>query len=165
MVEAGVLREQDRVELIDGVLVDVNPPGTDHSGAVAWLNQRLVPSVGSHEVRVQDLLLVDGGFVLPDLMVIDPLPRTRHPETAVLIVEVAVTTHRHDHWKAAKYALAAVDEYWLVDLPGRQVLVHRNPGEGVYREVTSLGESEHLEAHFGGPRLDVAELLGPAEEE
>jgi Uma2 family endonuclease len=54
MVDAGVLQEDDRVELIDGVLVDMSPPGADHSAAVAWLNRQFAGAVGEREVRVQD---------------------------------------------------------------------------------------------------------------
>jgi hypothetical protein len=106
MVDAGVLQEDDRVELIDGVLVDMTPPSAGHSGAVAWLTRHFVGSVGGREARVQDLLLVEGGFLVPDLMVIDPPPRDRHPSTAALVVEVAATTHSQDAWKAERYARA-----------------------------------------------------------
>lgn len=70
MAEAGILREEDRVELIDGVLVDVNRPGAPHSSAVAWLIRHFAGAVGELEVRIQDPLLVEGGFLLPDLLVV-----------------------------------------------------------------------------------------------
>ena len=67
MVEAGVLREEDRVDLIDGVLVDMAPPSPSHSAIVGWLTRHFAPAVGELEVRVQDLLLVEGGFLMLDL--------------------------------------------------------------------------------------------------
>jgi len=161
MVEAGVLREEDRVELIDGVLVDVNPPGAPHSTAVAWLTRHFVGAVGEREVRVQDLLLVDGGFLLPDLMVIDRPPRDRHPSTAALVVEVAATTERHDAWKAPRYAAAQVAEYWIIDLVARAVTVHRDPRASGYHHVTRHGEGERIPTPVGAPEVEVAALLGP----
>jgi Uma2 family endonuclease len=160
MVEAGVLREEDRVELVDGVLVDMTPPSAEHSAAVAWLTQRLVGSVGEREVRVQDLLLVEGGFFMPDLIVVDPLPRDRHPSTAALVVEVAVTTQRHDTWKANRYAGAGVDEYWIVDLVGRVLTVHRGPRDASYRNITLHRSGDRIRALVSGAEIDVAELLG-----
>lgn len=163
MVEAGVLHEVDRVELIDGVLVDVSPPGSAHSAAVAWLTRHLVLATGEREVRVQDLLLIKGGFVMPDLIVIDPLPRDRHPDTAALVVEVAVSSHRHDGWKAERFAGARVDEYWIVDLPGRAVTVHRDPGPDSYRDVRRLGDGDRIRPLIGGRDVEITALLGPAE--
>ena len=116
---------------------------------------------GEREVRIQDVLLIEGGFVLPDLMVIDPLPRDRHPSTAALVVEVAVTTHRHDAWKAQRYARAGVGEYWIVDLPGRAVTVHRDPGRDGYRQTARHGEDDRIATPVAASEVDVAALLGP----
>ena len=162
MVEAGVLREEDRVELIDGVLIDVNRPGASHSSAVAWLTRHFAGAVGEREVRVQDVLLVEGGFFLPDLMVIDPPPRDRHPSTAALVVEVAATTQRHDAWKVPRYAAAAVGEYWIVDLVARAVAVNRDPRASGYQDVTRHGEGERIPTPVGAPEVEIAALLGPS---
>lgn len=161
MVDAGVLREDERVELIDGVLVDVSPPAARHSSAVAWLTRHLAALSGEQELRVQDLLLIEGGFVMPDLMVTQRLPRDRHPSSAALVIEVAVTTHRHDAWKAERYARAQVDEYWIVDLPGRALTVHRRPGADGYSEITRHGDGELVSTDVGVPGVEVSELLGP----
>lgn len=164
MVEAGLLSEDDRVELIDGVLVDVSPPSPQHSSTVAWLSEHFAPAVGpGRQVRVQDLLLIEGGFVLPDLMVADRLPHDRHPSTAALVVEVAITTHRHDTWKAERYAGARIPEYWIVDLPGRELIVHRRPGSAGYRELTRHTDGDVVPTGVGAPDVDVSALLGPVD--
>jgi Uma2 family endonuclease len=160
MVEAGVLRDEDRVELIDGVLVDVPQVSPEHSGAVAWLTRHFVGATGEREVRIQDLLLVKGGFVMPDLMVVDPLPRDRHPATALLVVEVSVSTLRHDRWKAGRYAGAAVGEYWIVDPTARTLTVHRVPGPGGYGQIDIHRDGGRVETSVGAPPVDVSELLG-----
>jgi Uma2 family endonuclease len=161
MVDAGILREGDRVELIDGVLIDMSPPSAEHSATVAWLNRHFVGAVGEREVRVQDLLLVEGGFVLPDLMVIDPLPRDRHPSTAALVVEVAVSTHRHDARKAQRYARAGVGEYWIVDLPGRALTVHRGPSTDGYGQTARHSDGDRIGTPVGAPEVEISALLGP----
>ena len=64
MVEAGILDEDDRVELVDGVLVDMSPISPQHSGAVAWLNQHFAgANAGALAVRVQDQLVLREGPV------------------------------------------------------------------------------------------------------
>jgi Uma2 family endonuclease len=162
MVEAGVLRDEDRVELVDGVLVDMIPPGPDHSAMVAWLTGHFARASDEWEVRVQDLLVVEGGFLMPDLMVVDPVPRGRHPSTALLVVEVAATTQRHDRWKAERYAAAAVDEYWIVDIPARALTVHREPARSTYEEIHTYRDGDQVEVQVGAQPVDLGELLGPA---
>lgn len=161
MVEAGILAEEARVELIDGVLYDVTHPAPEHAGLVEWLNAQLVRGLPDRGVRVQDVLLVDGGFVSPDLIVTGRPSRHELPDTALLAIEVAVTTHRHDTAKAARYARAGVREYWLVDLPGRCVRVHRAPVDDGYDELTVVRDGDALTPLEGAPALDVTELLGP----
>jgi Uma2 family endonuclease len=163
MVEAGVLRENERVELIDGVLVDMIRPSPEHSAAVAWLTGHFVRASADWEVRVQDLLIVPGGFLMPDLMVIDSQPRGQHPSTAHLVIEVSVSTHARDHWKAEKYAGAGVREYWLIDVPGRTLTVHRRPAETSYEEIITYREGTPVESLIGAPPVDLREPLGPAE--
>jgi Uma2 family endonuclease len=60
MVEAGILHEDDRVELIDGVLVDMSPISPLHSDLVAWLMEHFVRAIPGTRVRIQDLLRVEG---------------------------------------------------------------------------------------------------------
>ena len=74
MAEADIFGEFDRVELVDGVLVDMNLPGPEHGWVVAWLNGHFGGQVGDLSVRVQDVLRVEGGFRVPDLMVVEPVP-------------------------------------------------------------------------------------------
>ena len=161
MFDAGVLGEEDRVELIDGVLVDVNRPSPEHSTIVSWLTRHFVVGCPDWEVRIQDLLLVEGGFVLPDLMVVEQLGRDRHPTTAALVVEVSITTLRHDTAKARRYARAGVGEYWLVDVGRRAVVVHEHPGPDGYERVTVHHDEAVLPAPAGAPPVALAELLGP----
>jgi len=162
MVAAGVLDEDDRIELVQGVLVDMVPIGPEHDGAVEWLTEHFTRvSDRSWRVRVQSTLLVSGGYVLPDLVVVDPLPRSRQPATALLVVEVAQTSQARDREKARDYAVADVPEYWIVDLAARNVMVHRRPLAGVYDEVVSYADGESVQSLLAEvPAVAVSELLG-----
>jgi Uma2 family endonuclease len=76
------------------------------------------------------------------------------------VVEVAVTTHSHDAWKAQRYARAGVGEYWIVDLPGRGVTVHRGSSRDGYEETARHGEDDRIPTDVGAPAVDVRALLG-----
>lgn len=162
MVESGVLDEHDRVELVEGVLVDMVPIGPERDGAVAWLTRHLARVDSSTwELRVQSTLLVEGGYVLPDLTLVEPLPRSRQPASALLVVEVAQTSQARDHEKARDYAAADVPEYWIVDLAARTVAVHRKPIAGIYDEVVTYVDGETVQSLVVDvPAVVVSELLG-----
>lgn len=88
-------------------------------------------------------------------------PPGRHPETAHLVVEVSVSTIRHDTSKAAFYTAAHVAEYWIVDVGARVVRVHRDPRPDGFGSLTALGESDMLQSLLPAPALAVADLIGP----
>lgn len=162
MVEAGILEESSRVELIDGVLLDMNPTGPAHDGLTARLNKlfaRALPE--EYEVRPQlQFNLGDGGFVVPDLMVVGAeLGVIEQPTTAFLIIELAHSSQRHDRFKAGLYAAAGVEEYWIADNVMRAVLVHRDPRPDGYATVTEHREGT-LTPLLGVPDVPVADLLG-----
>ena len=163
MYEAGILADEARVEVLEGLLIDLTPPGPTHDGTVEWLTERFVDSRRpEHRVRVQSMLrLASGDFVLPDLMVVDEaFGRDRHPTTAPLVIEVAQTSQAHDRKKAAHYAAAVVEEYWIVDIVARVVTVHRDPSGGGYTTVTEHRDGS-IRPLIGTPEVQVDELLGP----
>ncbi len=160
MVAAGILDDDTRTELVDGVLVDMNPPGPRHAAIVAWLNRQLVIAAGERfDVRVQDgLLTSDGGYLSPDLMVTEPLGRDRLPDSALLVIEVARSSRLRDLQKAVVYAEAGVPEYWIVDVDRDEVLVHRQPSGDAYASIERVTGGE-LAPLIDLPPLDVAALL------
>jgi Uma2 family endonuclease len=162
MVAAGVLDEDDRIELVQGVLVDMVPIGAEHDGAVAWLNRHFTRiDSPAWEVRVQSTLLVEGGYLLPDLIVVERLARSRQPTTALLAVEVAQTSQARDREKERDYAAADVPEYWIVDLRARKVTVHRRPLAGAYDEVATYVDGDSVSPLVDDvPAVAISELLG-----
>jgi len=162
MVEAGVLAENDRVELVEGVLVDMVPIGAEHEDALEWLTDHFASVPGkTWRVRVQSMLLVAGGYVLPDRMLVSPTPRGTLPTTAQLVVEIAQTSHARDREKARDYATAGVPEYWIIDLPARTVDVHRRPLTGAYEERATVTDGASIKPLLADtPAVDVSALLG-----
>jgi Uma2 family endonuclease len=162
MVETGVLDEDDRVELVQGVLVEMVPIGAEHDGAVEWLNGHFARvATTAWRVRVQSVLLVAGGYLLPDVTLVAPLPRSAQPTTAHLVVEVAQTSQARDADKARDYAAADVPEYWIVDLLARSVIVHRGPLAGSYQEITTYADGASIKPLLAdAPEVDVTALLG-----
>lgn len=160
MVEAGILQETDRVELEGGVLVEMEPSGGPHSSRVTWLTMHFARTVADgYVVRVQDTFLIpDGGFYEPDLAVCRPSGEDL-PGTAELVVEVAVSSRPRDREKAAVYASANVVEYWIVDVPNGEVVVHRDPAPQGYRSVLAHGATDRIAPLVPAGDVDVGALL------
>lgn len=169
LIEAGAFDEDLRVELVEGVLVDMSPKTREHESAIRWLNRWLIEAVDPErfEVGVGSPITTENSEPEPDLMVI-PLsaPRPYHPGTASLVIEVAVSSQRRDlRQKPILYARAGIPEYWVVDLDAGNVVIHRTPsasGDRYESIVTAPGggrvEAQALEL----PTLSVAELLAAA---
>jgi len=161
MVAAGILDERARVELVDGVLVEMSPIGPRHSSVLQWRTTHVVKaSDDTFWVRVQDTLRTpDGGFVQPDLLAFAPIAPDRQPETALLVVEVSDRSLARDHEKAATYAAAGVPEYWIVDVERDDMLVHRIPRAGAYTSVERSTPGDVITPLIAAPPVDVAALL------
>lgn len=80
------------------------------------------------------------------------------PDTAVL-VEVSNTSLRHDHWKAGTYAVAGIPDYWIVDVNRDEVVVHREPRDGVYTSVERFAVDGSIRPLIDVPPVDVGALL------
>src|SRR5262245_50843815 len=137
MVELGMF-EDERVELLRGVLVKMSPQQAPHASTVQKLNRLLMAALGDRfSVRIQSpIALSDDTEPEPDVAVV-PFGdyEVEHPTTALLIIEVSDTTLRKDRGKAAMYASAGIGEYWIVNLGGRAVEVYTAPERGRYAEV------------------------------
>ncbi|MEJ7785091.1 MAG: Uma2 family endonuclease [Solirubrobacteraceae bacterium] len=138
------------------------PIGAEHEDVLEWLNDHFASVPGkTWRVRVQSMLLVAGGYVLPDLMLVSPTSRGALPTTAQLVVEIAQTSHARDREKARDYAAAGVPEYWIVDLPACTVDVHRRPLAGAYDELATFADGASIKPLLANaPAVDVTALLG-----
>lgn len=117
LTESGGFDEDARIELIDGLLLDMSPKTPAHEHAIAWLTEQLVLAVdrGRFSVRVAAPLSLGDSEPEPDLAVVERCaPAPYHPATAALVIEVAAASLSRDLGvKAALYARAGVPEYWV----------------------------------------------------
>jgi Uma2 family endonuclease len=168
MIEAGILGEEEDVQLIDGVLVGMTPQGRLHAFVIQELNRLLVRALADeYNVLTQlPLTLGDESEPEPDLAVVraeDARSRTRHPSTALLVIEVAGDSLRLDREsKAALYARAGVPEYWIVNLAAASVEVYRDPdpATGSFLTISQCRHGETLTAlSVPGIRVDLRALF------
>lgn len=163
MGEIGIF-DGERVELIHGSLVRMAPIGPPHANVVDRLNMLLAARLaGRVRVRVQQpFLAADDSEPEPDVAVVADVSHARsHPDRALLVVEVAQSSLEYDRdTKAPLYASSNVDEYWIVDIEGRAVLVHRQPEGGRWRSQTLVVPGEQITLlAFPDVVVVVAELL------
>ena len=120
-----------RVELLDGLLVDMSPQDPEH----AWIVGRLMRLCATRIelLRVQLPLDVAEGWVPEPDVALAESQRSHHPRTALFVAEVAYSSHRVDARKALVYARAGIPVYWIADLPARLVRVHRRPARTATR--------------------------------
>jgi len=144
MFETGVLTEDDRVELIDGDIVNMQGIGPNHSAAIARLIKLFVLAAGDSAVVSPgaSLRLGDYSMPQPDLMVLKPRDdfySGQRPTAAdiLLLVEVSDSSLAFDlGGKRALYARQRVVEYWVVNIPGKCVHVYRDPWGDRYTQAT-----------------------------
>ena len=150
MAEAGILSAQDRVELIEGEIIDMTPIGPRHADVVDRLAARLIRMLPpQYLVRIQNpLTLGDASEPQPDVaIVVDRSYATAHPGAGDtrLVVEVSDATLDYDRdVKLPLYARAGIPEVWIVNLQASQLEIFRVPGEGRYREVLHPGPDERV---------------------
>jgi Uma2 family endonuclease len=168
MITAGILGEDEHVQLIAGTLVSMTPQGSLHARVIQRLNRLLVRAVGDDlVVRPQlPLTLLDDSEPEPDLAIVwarDAESGERHPRTARLVVEVAGESLPLDRQaKAVLYARAGIPEYWIVNLAESSVEVRREPdsANSSYRTRTVARGGETLvAASVPGLSINVADLF------
>lgn len=153
MRDAGILT--CRYELIDGEILIRSGQKPAAAVTVGLLMGRLMTLFGASHIRINGPLdlgppLSDYNEPEPAATVTDPPVDayvTRHPtpEEVLLVAEISDSTLRFDRSKKASlYALAGIQEYWVLDLNGRQLFVHRQPSPPGYLEITAYGADESV---------------------
>ena len=143
MAEIGVLGKEDRVELVDGVVVEMAPTGRPHgrrTHRLARLFGRLVPE--EVEVSIQSTIrLSDRTAPEPDIALLTPeasLDEDNIPasQDILLIVEIADSSLRTDRTeKALRYAQSGIPELWIFVLDTDEIEVSRQPTPEGYADV------------------------------
>ena len=168
MGEVGILRRDDRVELIKGEIVEMSPTGRRHKAFVTNLAQVLIVRLsGRAIVSVQTGIVLDNDTEPePDIAVLRQraVPykeREADAEDVLLLVEVADRSRAYDRsTKMQLYAEAAIPEYWVVDCDEESIEVYRTPGPEGYRDVVRVAGSATLTPHaFPDVNVTAAEIF------
>jgi Uma2 family endonuclease len=153
MIGAGLFTPEDRVELLEGVLVETMPTKPPHVYCLGVLFDVLRETLppGLH-LRAQQPITLENSEPEPDLAVVRGSHADyadRHPGLGdiALVVEISDTTlHRDRGWKKRIYATAGIPFYWLVDLNSRIIERYTQPSDGDYAVMESYGEDGSIPA-------------------
>ncbi len=167
MGEAGIFHEDDRVELINGQIVQLSPIGRPHAYAVTMLNNMLASRLaGRALVSPQNPVhLFRDSEPLPDIVLLrlrsDYKEVDVGPADVLLLVEVADSSLRYDRLvKLRLYARAGIPEVWIVDVAGGRVEVYRRPGERRYEQAERVERGGRVSpAVFPDVAIAVDEIL------
>jgi Uma2 family endonuclease len=170
MVEAGILHEDDRVELLRGEIVDMPPIGPGHASGVKRLLNAFLPLQleGKVIISVQDPIhLGEHSEPQPDLALLKPRPDFyahghATPQEVLLVVEVMESSAGYDREvKVPLYARVGIPETWLVDVEQGLIEIYREPSPEGYRQVQTRRRGERLSpAAFPQFNLMVDAVLG-----
>jgi Uma2 family endonuclease len=170
MAEAGILNEDDCVELIDGEIVHMPPIGSNQASVVDTLARVLSSQLRLDLaiVRVQNpVRLNEHSEMQPDIAAVRPREdryKTGHPGTTdvFLLIEVAESSVAADRQvKVPRYARAEVPEVWLIDLNDQSVEIFMDPSEGEYRTYQQLARDDALSLRvLQEVSFQVEEVLG-----
>ena len=169
MPEVGILKQDERVELIQGEIFKMSPVGRLHAACVNRLTRLFSQKLGDRVlVSVQNPVeLNDYSEPEPDIALLElkaDFYKSGHPqsEDLFLIVEVADSTIKFDREvKVPLYAENNVIEVWLVDINEEYLEVYRQPIGGVYKEVQKFERGEILcVQRFPDINIQVDEILG-----
>jgi len=171
MAETGILRPEERVELLDGRIIDMSPIGPFHGGVTKRLI-RFFTGLAKNRwiVSAQDPVHLDEySEPQPDLMLLKPQPddyTSRHPgpEDVLLLIEVADSSLAVDRGeKLPAYGRAGICEVWILNLVAKNIEVYREPHFTGYGSSQTLRGGDKLAPlAFPDAALDVAQLLGTA---
>lgn len=171
MIEQGVFDEtrDRRIELINGELREMSPPGPSHEDVIDLLTDWSTASAPRDRVRVrvQNSIGIppSDSAPQPDVAWVERKSYRRRrplPAEVLLLIEVADSSLADDRFvKGPLYAAAGIAEYWIANLPGRCIEVHRNPAGGKYNDVRSCAIDDAISPlAFPELKLPVALLFG-----
>jgi Uma2 family endonuclease len=169
MADAGIFNEDDRVELIEGEIIEMSPIGIKHMACVDRATHLLISSLkGKALVSVQNPLRLNNyNEPQPDIVVLKPradyyATKPHTPEDTLFVLEVSDTTLRYDmKVKLPIYAATSVSEVWIENLQEGLILVFRDPTGKHYKSQLSLKRGDTVSPlAFPDLVLKVEDLLG-----
>ena len=159
MAQVGILREDDRIELIKGELIDMAPIGSKHASTVGVLTKLVILAAGEQGFVTSQspVVLNDDSQPQPDLLLlkwradyyVSALPQ---PGDVLLLIEVSdATLHFDRDIKIPLYAKSGIPEVWLVNLEDRTIEVYREPSPEGYKLMLRPSREDAISPiHFAG---------------
>ncbi len=173
MIESGIIPENDRVELIEGDIVEMAPIGARHASSVSRVVDvfRAFPPGPAILLVQSPIELTEITRVEPDVALVQRRPdfyRARLPRAVevFLAVEVADSSIGYDRTvKVPAFARAGVPEAWLVDIAANRVEVYRTPALEGYleRRIVSPDDDDLSILALPGLRVSARALVGPTQ--
>lgn len=153
LAEAGILKPEDRVELIEGEIYRMAPIGNPHAGCVNRLVDVFAPLIAARRAVLSPqnpVNLTDISEPQPDVTLLrrrEDLYSEGHPtpKDVLLLIEVAESSIGFDRGtKFPLYARCGIPEAWLVDLTRNVLEVHRDPAHDGYRKIQRLRSGDRI---------------------
>ncbi len=150
--EVGIIKADERVELIEGDIIEMAAIGTRHAGCVNFFNDIFTEP----KIKKTALVLVQNPILLnnysqpqPDIAIVRRKPdfyKDGHPQPQeiFLVIEVSDTTLKDDRKKVLIYAKSGISEYWIVNLDAQLIEVYRHPTVDGYRDRLSFKSAETI---------------------
>ena len=166
----GGLFDAKRVELMNGVILEMPPMNDPHAQAVRLANYALLPIFPPNvaTISIQSPMRLGESRPMPDVVVVAGTPRAvaHHPTSALLVIEISDSSLDYDRGdKARLYAAHNIPDYWIINLNARTIEVRRNPmgaevNDPQYGELRVYSAAESL-APLAAPQavLKVSDLL------
>jgi Uma2 family endonuclease/plasmid maintenance system antidote protein VapI len=163
MMETGILTLEDRVELLEGQIIQMHPQSSTHASTVLHIGAYLQNLLsGQAEVRIQMPITLSTSVPRPDVAIVQVEPSgysDRHStcNEVVWLLEVVDAATKIDYeWKARIYARSGIEDYWLVDRNrNQQVCVFREPQDQGYQSKSSCSNGFTL-VPLSFPEVEVS---------
>ncbi|MCL2933506.1 MAG: Uma2 family endonuclease [Trichodesmium sp. MAG_R03] len=169
MIDCGILTPESRVELLEGLIVEMNPQRAPHAATTQQTSDYLKAQLTQQaHIRMQLPVTLLTSEPEPDIAVVKIDPQVygdRHPSPKEIffLVEISDTTLRIDRQeKALIYAKANISEYWILDVSNRQAYICRYPTAKGYQSETVLSDREIINPlNFPSVSLSLTEMFLP----
>ena len=168
LAAGGFFGPEERVELVEGEIVIMSPPGPEHTDTIRFGTDYLFRCYAStHQVLVQvPLKLSQTSQPQPDFALVtrEAYPWGAPPTTADLVIEVSVSSLDFDRKeKLSVYAKAGIPEYWIIDVLGRQVEVYQEPGPLGYALRRLYAADDSVQPlKVPGPACELSAFFSPS---
>ena len=167
MAEVGIIKPTDRVELINGDIIHMSPIKSTHAGIVDFLVEILVVALhgkfvikGQNPLRLSNISEPEPDIVVAKFKKDRYTSKHPRPKDVFLLIEVSDSTLETDRRvKSPLYAKAGIPEYWIINIPDKQIEVYRNPKEEKYTTKKVYKKSQKVKCESIDFEIKVSDIL------